>query len=153
MPPRVSIVLETVTARFEAPPGSLAELLRPTLAAVARQTYPAERVETIVVTDSQVLEMELGALTREHPDIRLVTSRPSYFAAKNAGAAAACGELVLLLDRDCVPEDDWIDRFTGRFEEGIAAVCGRSRYAAVAGMVARLFSIPDFGYVFTAPDR
>jgi glycosyltransferase involved in cell wall biosynthesis len=150
--PLVSIVIETVTALFDAPPSAIVEQLRPTLAAIKRQSWPADRIETIVVVDPDVPQAEFERLCQTYPGVRFVAAlRTGYFAAKNRGAAVARGEFVLLLDADCVPEEEWIERLMGRFEDGVAVVAGRTRYAETGAMT-RLMSIPDFGYVLTAED-
>jgi GT2 family glycosyltransferase len=148
--PSVSVVVETVTALFDAPPEAIVEQLRPMLAAMTRQTWPADRIETIVVVDPDVPPTQAARLAQTYPEVRFVApSRPGYFAAKNSGAAAATGEFILLLDADCVPQEDWIERLMSRFDESVAAVAGCTRYADT-GPFTRFMSIPDFGYVLTA---
>lgn len=152
MPPLVSIVIETVTARVEGDCGPLAEGLRPTLDAVERQTWPAEAREVVIVVDPDAPREEVEALRRDKPALRvIVSSQRSYFAAKNEGAEAARGEYVALLDSDCVPATDWLARSMARFEPGVDVVAGRTRYQGT-GWIARLLSIPDFAYVVAAPD-
>ena len=75
----------------------------------------------------------------------------NYFAAKNAGAAAAAGDIVALLDADCVPADDWLEALLAPFEPGVAAVGGRTRYAG-GSWAARTFSVPDFAYVLAGAE-
>jgi glycosyltransferase involved in cell wall biosynthesis len=152
MRPLVSIVVETVTAREDGSGAALAEALRPTLEAVGRQTWPAEAREVLIVTGPEATAAEVEALRRAWPDACLVASPlASYFAAKNAGAAAARGDYVALLDADCVPAPDWVEKLLARFEPGVGSVAGRTRYPASGGL-ARLLSIPDFAYAFAAPD-
>src|SRR5204862_1710461 len=108
--PLVSVVVETITARFDTTTGSLADDLQRCLAGVDRQTYPRERIETIVVLDSGVSADALAEIRRRYPHVSLVFSAESnYFAAKNAGAAAAAGEIITLLDGDCEPSHDWLE--------------------------------------------
>ncbi|MEA3002281.1 MAG: hypothetical protein QOH81_1069 [Sphingomonadales bacterium] len=148
----VSVVVETVTARFDATGGSLAERMGPTLAALARQTYPAEAMELLLVVDGEAAPQEVEALRPQWPDLRIVTSpRPNYFAAKNAGAAAASGAFVALLDGDCVPAPDWLETLMARFDPSVEVVAGRTRYEE-KGWARRILSVPDFAYAFAAPD-
>lgn len=150
--PLVSVVVETVTARFDAAAGTLAERLRPTLAALAAQTWPAEAIETILVVDRDVAPEEVAALRRERAGLHIVTSPlPNYFAAKNEGATASRGAFIALLDSDCVPAPDWVETLIARFDPSVQVVAGRTRYEDT-GWGTRILSIPDFAYAFAAPD-
>lgn len=144
--PRVSVVIETITSRFDSASAWLDELAA-TLDGVARQTYPRECIETIVVIDHEVSGETAAALRGRHPAVRVVTSAASnYFAAKNAGAAASSGDVIALLDGDCVPAPDWLEHLLSRLEEGADAVAGCTRYSG-RSMTAATFSVPDFAYV------
>ncbi|HEX2092344.1 MAG TPA: glycosyltransferase [Longimicrobiaceae bacterium] len=147
--PRVSVVTETITARFDNTTGSLPDDLATTLHALDRQTYPRELIERVVVLDEQVAAATAEELGRRYPAVRFVAApATNYFAAKNAGAEAATGEIVALLDSDCEPQPDWLERLVAPFAEGaeVAAVAGRTRYTG-GSWAARTFSIPDFAYV------
>ncbi|MEV4475074.1 glycosyltransferase [Nonomuraea sp. NPDC049504] len=69
------------------------------LAALARQTYPAELIEVIVVDNGSEPPLRLPA---ERPELtRLVRcERPGRAAARNAGLGAATGEVIHWLDSD-----------------------------------------------------
>ena len=145
--PTVSVVIETITARFNCATGSLADNLAGTLDALDRQTYPHELIERIVVLDGKVASADAGELCRRYPSVKFLSSLASnYFAAKNAGAAAAAGDIIALLDSDCVPAPDWLEALLAAFASGVAAVGGRSRYAG-SSWAARTFSVPDLGYI------
>jgi glycosyltransferase involved in cell wall biosynthesis len=150
--PRVSVVIETITARFDSTTGALADDLAPTLAAVAAQTYPREAIESMVVVDDEVPAGAVAEIARRFPPVRLVSSRRSnYFEAKNAGAASATGELVALLDGDCAPSPDWLEVITARLSAGADAVAGCTRYGGKS-FAAWTFSVPDFAYVIAEAD-
>ncbi|HEX6159422.1 MAG TPA: glycosyltransferase [Thermoanaerobaculia bacterium] len=147
--PSVSVVIETVTSREDTSTGALADDLEPTLAAIAAQTYPRERIETIVVLDPDVPAGTAAEIERRHPAVRVVMARAqNYFVAKNAGAAAATGEIVALLDGDCVPATDWLETLVARLGPGIDVVAGCTRYSGTS-LAARTFSVPDFAYVLS----
>src|SRR5258706_1548609 len=144
--PFVSVVIETITTRENAPAGSPFDGLEETLAAVEAQTYPRERTEILVVVDADVSRAACDEVQRRHPAVRLVPARAAnYFAAKNAGAAAANGELVVLIDGDCVPERDLLKILVAG-TSAADVVAGRTRYTGDS-LAARTFSVPDFANV------
>src|SRR4051812_12915839 len=145
--PRVSVVIETITAREGITDDPLVERVSATLDGVARQTYPQESLEQILVIDGGIDEPDVDELRRRHPSVKVVCSSVSnYLAAKNTGAAVAAGEIVAFLDSDCVPSPGWLEALVGRFAPGVAAVGGRSRYNGNL-LAARTLSVPDFSYV------
>jgi glycosyltransferase involved in cell wall biosynthesis len=137
----VSVVIETVTAR-EDTKRPVADELGPTMEALARQTVAPD--EVLIVVDDGV---DADELRRRYPHAKLVRCEQSnYFAAKNAGAAAAAGDVVAMLDSDCVPAPDWLELLLARLEPGVGAVAGRTRYTG-GSLAARTFSVPDFSFV------
>ncbi|MBV9068140.1 MAG: glycosyltransferase [Acidobacteria bacterium] len=145
----LSVVVETINAREE-PNGSLADDLRATFDGLAQQTVAPD--EVIIVIDDLVDPAAADELRHRYPYAKLTTSgRSNYFAAKNAGAEAASGEIVAMLDSDCVPAADWIEMLLARFSPGVDGVAGRSRYPT-GSLLARTFSVPDLGYVVERND-
>jgi glycosyltransferase involved in cell wall biosynthesis len=150
--PLVSVVVETITARADVTTGALPEDLERTLTSLERQTWPRESIEPILVVDEEVADSDRSELARRWPGARLVSSPASnYFDAKNVGARAASAEFVALLDGDCAPADDWLERLMARMQPGVAAVAGRTRYTGET-LGERIFSIPDFAYVVDRGD-
>jgi glycosyltransferase involved in cell wall biosynthesis len=150
--PKVSVVVETITARADVTTGALPEDVERTLAALEAQTWPRHAIEPILVVDDEVTEADRSELARRWPGAILVASRASnYFEAKNAGARAASGDYVALLDGDCAPARDWLEALMARMEPGVAAVSGRTRYTGLT-LAERIFSVPDFSYVVEGPD-
>ena len=140
----VSVVVETVTAR-EDTTGSLFQNLRPALEALARQTVAPD--EIIIVLDDQIGERAAEELRRSYPHAKFVSSKKSnYFDAKNAGAAAAAGDIVALLDSDCVPAPDWLELLLSRLVDGVDGVAGWTRYTG-GSLIARTLSVSDFAFV------
>lgn len=140
--PKLSIVIETLN--LEAGP----EL---NLTAVARaleqQTYPFENFEVIVVVDEK--NPALSAQVRESfPGFHLLELADStYFSMKDAGARMASGDILVLLDSDCVPAPDWAMSLVRQFQSGVDAVAGKTRYAAHQPLAAT-FNFFNFGYIF-----
>jgi glycosyltransferase involved in cell wall biosynthesis len=80
------------------------------LAALARQSLPADRFEVIVVDDGStppVREMAYG------PGLRILRNESSRGpgAARNCGWRAATTPLVAFVDDDCVPVEGWLEAF------------------------------------------
>jgi glycosyltransferase involved in cell wall biosynthesis len=142
----VSVAIETVTAREDGK-GPLADDLAPTMAALARQSVAPD--EVVIVIDDAVDARAAEEIRRRYPRAKLASSgaRSNYFAAKNAGAAAATGDVVALLDADCVPAPDWLELLLARLEPGVGGVAGCTRYSG-GSFAARTFSVADFSFVF-----
>jgi glycosyltransferase involved in cell wall biosynthesis len=144
--PFLSIVIDTIT-RDDYGARPLADDLQTTLDAVARQTYPRELFEIIIVVDDGS-GGESEEVVRRYPSVSIVRSpQHSYFAGKNAGARAARGAIVALLDSDCVPVPEWLSMLTAPFADaGVSAVAGCTRYTG-RSLHAWTFDVPDFSIV------
>lgn len=144
---RVSVVVETINARTDAPASELPDSVAGTMAALERQTF--RDFEILIVIDDEVSAATADALRQRYPHARHVHARAAnYFAHKNAGARAANGEIVVQLDSDCEPDAHWLHVISERFEPGIAAIAGRTRYSGES-LAARTFTVPDFANVIS----
>jgi cellulose synthase/poly-beta-1,6-N-acetylglucosamine synthase-like glycosyltransferase len=115
--PRVSVVIPAYNA---------ADTLPACLAALRRQTVPLDPAEIVVVDDGS----EDG--TAAIPDafgVRLIRQHHENQAtARNRGAWASRGEIVLFTDADCEPAPDWVERMLAPFADPeVAGVKGRYR--------------------------
>ncbi len=143
----VSVIIETVTVRFDHDHGPLGGAIAPTIAGLERQTFPRDRFEILLVLDGALDEATVADLRLRYPAVRLVLGvAPNYFAEKNAGTAAAEGGAVAFIDGDCVPDPSWLETLLGPFAEGADVVTGKTRYEGDS-LAARTFSVPDFGTV------
>ena len=111
--------LTVVVPYYEAP-----HELGLTLAGLGRQTYPRDLFEVIVVDDGSDPPLELGALDAAGLDatgldaagpnplnLRVIHQEDLGFGlarARNNGARAANGDILVFLDCDMVPEADWL---------------------------------------------
>ncbi|HET7091207.1 MAG TPA: glycosyltransferase, partial [Anaerolineae bacterium] len=107
------------------------------LAALCRQSVEPSRYETIVVDDGSTDQTAWVAEQRleGHPHTRVVRiAHAGPAAARNAGARAARGALLLFTDADCEPAPDWIECLARAFDDpGVAGAKGtyRTRRAAL----------------------
>ena len=104
-PPAVSVVVPY----FEAQPQ-----LDLVLAALAAQTHPASRLEVVVADDGSATPPDLGAAGPLAGPAG-PAARPGFraAAARNLGAAAASGDVLLFLDGDTVPEPAYVGGWPG----------------------------------------
>ena len=82
--------------------------LERTLAGLERQTYPRSLFEVIVVDDGSAPPLKHPTTTL---DLRVEYQEDMGYRlalARNAGARAARGDILLFLDCDMIPEDDWM---------------------------------------------
>lgn len=103
------------------------------LASLARQEYPHDRFEVIVVEDGGT-ESSDGWPTP--PGIcvkRLHVPHGGPAAARNHGAAEARGEVLLFIDDDCTADERWLSTMVARAGEHADAAIGGQVTNAVPG--------------------
>lgn len=137
----VSVVIETVNLEL-GPKLNLPAVI----AGLKQQSYPAEKIEIIIVVDAK--NPALSAFIRDSwPDVKLLeTTESCYYQMKNVGAKVASGDIIVMLDSDCVPCPIWIESFVARIEAGADAVGGKTRYDP-SHFLALTFNFFNFGYI------
>ena len=102
------------------------------LAGLAEQTYPAERLEVVIVDDGSS-DRTAALLARAEADhgerLRTITRARSAgpATAREQGWRAAGGELIAFTDDDCVPDPRWVERAVGAWDgEAHSFVQGRT---------------------------
>jgi glycosyltransferase involved in cell wall biosynthesis len=112
MPSEVSVVI---------PARDAAATIERCLAALAEQTVKPS--EVIVVDDGS--SDETPEIARRMGAVVLTQDHGGAGAARNRGARAARGELLLFTDADCAPVADWVERLTeALYRDGVVAARG-----------------------------
>jgi glycosyltransferase involved in cell wall biosynthesis len=94
------------------------------LTALEVQTV-ADRLEVVVVDDGSAARETVAQVVGRHPRATLVRrGGAGPAAARNAGARAARGDMLLFTDDDCVPEVDWAEELMAAIQAGADAVAG-----------------------------
>jgi glycosyltransferase involved in cell wall biosynthesis len=140
-PARVTVVVETENER-----DSQVIRLKDALQALARQTYPRDLTE-IVIVDSGAIP-GLARLVAEHlPHARIVNGSglPEY-EMKNLGACEATGAIVAFSDGDCAPQPEWVEEVARSFQEASSGVVGiQGRTVLRPGLFSRQISVLLYG--------
>ena len=101
------------------PACNAADTLQLCLDALATQDYPSSQYEVIVVDDGSTDETASIAQATSARVIRQANAGAA--AARNAGARAAQGDLLLFTDADCAPVAGWIAALTAAFDDSRVA--------------------------------
>lgn len=105
------------------------EGLRRCLDALGRQSWPADRLEVLVV-DNGGEEGDAERVAAGRPGVRVIReAEEGSYAARNRGLAEARGEVIAFTDADCAPAADWVERGAARLaaDPGLGLVAGRIR--------------------------
>ncbi|MEA5462762.1 glycosyltransferase [Leptothoe sp. PORK10 BA2] len=95
------------------------------------QTYPAERVEYLLVDNGScdrtphilqesVVQAQSAGLTFKHLS---ETHIQSAYAARNTGIRAATGEILAFTDADCYPAATWLESLVQGFQDSEVGLC------------------------------
>ena len=96
------------------------------LGALTKQTIPVESFEVIVVDDGST--DQTAEITKQFPVRYIYQENQGPASARNRGAAASKGNILLFTDSDCIPTQNWIEEMLAPFQqEKIMAVKGAYR--------------------------
>ncbi len=100
--PRVTVALCTYNR---------AAFLRQTLAGIARQDYPADRLEVLVIDNNSTDDTRAAVAAfadGSHPPCHVFEPAQGLNHARNRGLAEATGDIIILADDDILMEPDWV---------------------------------------------
>lgn len=101
------------------PAHNAADTLQLCLDALANQEYPPSRYEVIVIDDGST---DHTAAIAQAASVRVIRqANTGAAAARNAGASAAQGDLLLFTDADCAPVAGWMAALAAAFEDNRVA--------------------------------
>jgi glycosyl transferase family 2 len=122
--------------------------LRGTLTALARQGSTVN-VEWLLCENKACVEVMPSDLRAILPNLKVVLcdSEGSY-ELKNAGFQAATSDIVAMLDADCVPASDWLEKALAAMKTypKASVISGRTVYPA-SGLAQRILSLLSRSYV------
>jgi glycosyltransferase involved in cell wall biosynthesis len=148
--PIISVIVETFTVCHEYPPNEAEIQLGAVLDRLREQRYPKSRTEILVVLD-EVSESLAAFIQHKYPEVRTeFIKKGTYFSMKNHGFDVAGGEICALIDGDCIPSLDWLERMEAALPDGVDVVAGKTRYRQ-GFPFAKTFSVFDFGHVQADP--
>jgi len=114
--------------------------------ALNEQTVPREHYEIIVVDDGST-DRTADVARQAGADRVLTIPHGGPAAARNAGAEAARGEILLFTDADCEPFPDWIERMTAPFADPQVAGAKGVYRTRQRSLIARLVQLEyEFRY-------
>ncbi|MGH7497122.1 MAG: glycosyltransferase [bacterium] len=128
------------------------------LPALARQNYPAEKLEIVLVDDrsSDRTEQLLRAFAAQHAHVHYfrVDNQVAGFAPKKRALDLAlrhtASEIILLTDADGIPGENWAAEMAARFQPGVAMVCGYSPYYPRDGLAQEILALEYFSHAAIA---
>ena len=123
-PPEVTVIICTHNRR--------AQVLR-ACEALARQTYPADRFEVLIVDnasgDDTAEQVQAWAQRAPRAVRYLYEAQTGKAFALNTGVAAARGRMLAFFDDDCEPRPEWLGQLVNGFAESGVGVVGGPAYS------------------------
>lgn len=128
------------------------------LPALARQDYPASKLEIILVDDRSADRsgelMQAFAAQHAHAHyVRITDMIPGFAPKKRAidhAIRRAHHEIILLTDADGMPAENWAREMAAPFQEGVVMVCGYSPYHPRATLWQKILALEYFSQAAVA---
>lgn len=127
--PRISLILDTENLPTD--PDARADAVDALLATFATLAVD----EVLVAWADGVVPPGVGpVVTRTRAPVTFVAAPADYYAAKNAAAAVATGDVLVFTDADCRPDAGWLDALLAPLSDlAVVGVVGQTRYARSPG--------------------
>jgi cellulose synthase/poly-beta-1,6-N-acetylglucosamine synthase-like glycosyltransferase len=128
------------------------------LQAIARQKYPADKLEIYLVDDrstdrtGEIIE-EFAALRSDVIPLRIDDTLPDFAPKKRAiDTAIRCtsGEIILLTDADSTPGPRWVHEMAAAFTPNVVVVCGYSPYVPRHSLWQKILALEYFSHAAVA---
>ena len=104
------------------------------LKALSGQTYPADKIEIVVVDNGS--RDNIKEITDRFDGILVAREvQPGPGAARNKGISLCSGEVIAFTDSDCIPTPDWVER-------GVEALAASENCGLVAGKIELFYKDP-----------
>ena len=102
-----------------------AAFLAECLGALATQTFPRERFETILV-DNASIDGSIQLVRGHFPNVRIIAeiANTGFAGGNNRGIPHARGEMIVLLNNDTIPDPFWLEELDRAIEENPGCVVG-----------------------------
>ena len=121
------------------------------LAALAQQTYPADRWQLLVIddhsTDDTVNRATQLLAPLPHAQVLRLANGEGKKAALTFGVERAMGEIILTTDADSQPAPQWIAAMVAQFQSGVQAVSGPVRMLPGRSLIGRFQALESAGLV------
>ncbi|MFM7087553.1 MAG: glycosyltransferase [Cyanobium sp.] len=135
----VSIVIEWENVLLSG--SSRAERMLELVISQANQLPQCRQILISATDDQQALETRPAALRADIDWQLLHHPGCHYYALKNLGAQRACGEVIVFVDSDVIPEPDWLQQLLAPFEDAAIQVsCGHA-YIDASDLYTRAFAL------------
>jgi glycosyltransferase involved in cell wall biosynthesis len=127
--PAISVIIEGYNDSLHL--GSALE----TVENIAKQEFPLEQVEIILVGSREQAALWKDSLARENRffAVKTIGKSAHYYRLKNLGADAANGEILAFTDSDALPEDGWLASIARGIAGGADVVAGITLFRPEAG--------------------
>lgn len=115
------------------------------LESAIRQKYPKNRFEIIVVDNAS--SDQSSEIIQQFP-VKILNERrkKNSYMARNAGLIHAIGEIIVFIDADCIPDENWLDNLIKPFEQKeIGVVAGEVLSLVPENLIQGFYS--DVGFL------
>lgn len=96
--------------------------------------------------DSSVVKNLVSEIKKDHNiDLVLIHSKEKYYQLKNLGARRSKGDIIVFLDGDIIPEENWLVKLLDTFQESKVSVATGQSYVDPYSLYAKAFAL---GWIF-----